>query len=67
MTRAGVVVRPPHEDSSIEGDPVGKGDTSDVKSCPETAGSNGLGESRGASPPSLQIGRRAETEGGGES
>lgn len=47
MTRVGIVVRAPHEDSSVVGDQVGKGDMSDIKSCPKIAGYNGLGKIRG--------------------
>ena len=42
MTRVGIVVRAPHEDSSVAGDQVGKGDMSYIKSCPKIAGYNGL-------------------------
>lgn len=41
MTRVGMVARAPHEDSSVIGDQVGKGDMSDIKSYPQTAGYNG--------------------------
>lgn len=41
MTRVGMVARAPHEDSSVRGDQVGKGDMSDIKSCPQIAGYNG--------------------------
>lgn len=35
MTRVRIVVRVPREDSSAAGDQVGKGDKSDIKSCPQ--------------------------------
>lgn len=38
MTRVGIVVRAPHEDSGAVGDHVGKGDMSYIKSCPKIAG-----------------------------
>lgn len=48
MTRVRVVVRVPREDSSAGGDQVGKGDMSDIKSCPKIAGYiTGQGEIRG--------------------
>ena len=42
MTRVGIVVRAPHEDSGVAGDQVGKGDMSYIKSCPKIAGYNGI-------------------------
>lgn len=43
MTRVGIVVRAPHEDSSVVDNQVGKGDMSYIKSCPKIAGYNGPG------------------------
>lgn len=44
MTRVKSVVRGPPRDSGVIGDQVGKGDMSDIKSCPKTAGCNRCGK-----------------------